>query len=328
MALRVYIVLLAASLLAACAGAEYPGFVDAAVEAASGNQSDDSDRAAPDSASSSVEANRAAEAASLTAALPARPSYANPPQPTEGRSLLDVLNFYGNWSVLAVSADYRGSNGGSTLAFDNARRDFTTQLQSIGFDADNISQLTMRPGVDDSGALPATMNNIRSELRRVTQEADGGCLVYFTSHGSPEGISLGSTGLISPADVHDLLSRYCEDVPTILIMSACYSGVFTQGEMAQDNRFIMTAARSDRTSFGCGENNQYPYFDACLIENLPHAGDWLDLARSTQGCVQSLEASLGLAPPSSPQILMGPQVRDTILTPFITTDYGPPASGT
>lgn len=327
MALRNLAVLVAASLLAACASAEYPGFVDAAVEAATGSSADN---AAPASGNvaSLPETNRADVAPSSEAPVIARPSYANPVQPTEGRSLLDVLNFYQDWSVLAVSADYRGSNGGSTLAFDNARRDLSTQLTSIGFDRENIAQLTMRPGHDDTGALPATMNNIRSELRRITQDADGGCLVYFTSHGSPEGISLGSTGLISPTDVHNMLNRYCEDVPTILIMSACYSGVFAQGEMTQNNRFIMTAARSDRTSFGCGEADQYPYFDACLIENLPHAGDWLDLARATQGCVQSLESSLGLAPPSSPQIFMGPAVRETILMPFITTDYGPPASGT
>ncbi len=325
MALRILSVFLAASLLGACASADYPGFVDAAVEAAS---SDGTDSAARNTASIPTDNNVSAAEVVTNPAPATRPDYANPPRNTEGRSLLDVLNFYKDWAVVAVSADYRGSNGGNTDAFDNARRDFSARLTAVGFDPRNISQLTMRPGRDETGALPATMNNIRSELRRVRHDARGGCLVYFTSHGSPDGISLGATGLISPADINDMLSRYCGQSPTILIMSACYSGVFAQGDLVQENRFIMTAARSDRTSFGCGEADQYPYFDACLIENLPRAGDWLDLARSTQGCVQSLESSLGLSPPSSPQIYMGPAVRDIVLTPFITVDYGPPRSGT
>ncbi len=328
MALRLISILIAASLLGACAGADYPGFVDAAVEATTGTDLQEQAEHRQNNVPSRNDngAVTAAPANTVSSNI-AGPSLATPVAQSDARSLMDVLNFYQNWSALVVSADYRGAAGGSTMAFDNARRDISTQLLNIGFDAGNMAQLTMRPGVDDSDAMPATMDNIRSELRRINRTADEGCLVYFTSHGSPDGLSLGATGLITPDDINNLLERHCGASPTVLIVSACYSGVFARGDMAQENRFIITAARSDRTSFGCGESNQYPFFDACLIENFPQAEDWLDLARSAQGCVQSLESNLNLNPPSAPQIYMGPAVRDVVLTPFITVTHGPPGSG-
>ena len=29
---------------------------------------------------------------------------------------------------------------------------------------------------------------------------------------------------------------------------------------------VLTAARPDRTSFGCGEADKYPYFDDCFLQ--------------------------------------------------------------
>lgn len=320
---RILGVLLLAGGLGACASADYPGFVDAAVETTTGRDLEAERTGQPHAETNhaqEAEPNQASEIATARRAMAEEAG-------TDDRSLARVLNFYSDWAAVVVSADYRANTGATTMAFDNARRDFSNHLISIGFDPGHISQLSMRPGTDDSGALPATMSNIQDELRRQTRAAEGGCLVYLTSHGSPEGISLGATGLISPAQVDGMLDDHCGNAPTVLIVSACYSGVFASPGMAQDNRFIMTAARSDRTSFGCGESDQYPYFDACVIENFGGAEDWLHLAQMTRGCVEDMENAIGARPPSSPQIVVGTFMRNVVVTPFIAVAYGPQGSG-
>ena len=62
----------------------------------------------------------------------------------------------------------------------------------------------------------------------------------------------------------------------IVVISACFSGVFVPA-LAGDQRMILTAARPDRTSFGCGESDKYPYFDDCFLSSAPQARDFLDL---------------------------------------------------
>ena len=48
--------------------------------------------------------------------------------------------------------------------------------------------------------------------------------------------------------------------PTVLIISACYSGSLIP-TLSGPNRMIITAARSDRSSFGCQEENEFTFFD-------------------------------------------------------------------
>ena len=40
---------------------------------------------------------------------------------------------------------------------------------------------------------------------------------------------------------------------------------------------VVTAARPDRTSFGCGELDHYTYFDDCFLRAIPHAEDFAAL---------------------------------------------------
>jgi hypothetical protein len=94
----------------------------------------------------------------------------------------------------------------------------------------------------------------------------------------------------------------------VVIISACFSGVFIP-VLAASNRMIFTAARPDRTSFGCGASDKYPYFDACILQVLPGARDFSSLAPKVQACVAQREIELGAAPPSEPQVWIGPALR-------------------
>jgi hypothetical protein len=213
---------------------------------------------------------------------------------------------FGDWAAIVVAGDWRGSGGGDTRAFENARRDVGQALVSAGFAPANIRSFGVaatEPGVGEtSGAA------VVAGLRDAVARARGGCLLYLTSHGTPQGIVFGKRGMLGPAALDRLLDVTCQGRPTVVFVSACFSGVFVPA-LAAPNRMIVTAARPDRSSFGCGEDDRYPYFDACVLEAWPASRDFLGLGRTVQACVARREREMRLAPPSEPQIYAGPRIR-------------------
>jgi Peptidase C13 family len=56
----------------------------------------------------------------------------------------------------------------------------------------------------------------------------------------------------------------------VVIVSACYSGVFV-GPLANDNTLVITAAYFDHSSFGCQDKVKWTYFgDAFFNRALRH----------------------------------------------------------
>jgi hypothetical protein len=215
---------------------------------------------------------------------------------------------FGDWAAVFVAGDFRGHGGGPSETFDNARRDLAEAFVAAGFDRANIQQFSVRPQLyPDSSPLPSDMALIRTELSRLAEKAKGGCLVYFTSHGSPEGALVGRS-LMSPAFAARMVGEACGDRPTVAVISACFSGVFVPA-LAGPNRLVLTAARPDRSSFGCGESDRYPYFDACVLESMPGAQDFAVLGRKAQACVTRMETEAKIGPPSEPQMAVGGELR-------------------
>jgi len=146
---------------------------------------------------------------------------------------------------------------------------------------------------------------ITGELDRLAGSAKGGCLIYFTSHGSPEGLVLGDGGL-TPSAMASMVDDACGDRPAVVVVAACFSGVFIP-PLAGPNRMVMTAARPDRASFGCGEADHYTFFtpacsSGCRWRMIPALG------RAVQTCVAKREHDLGADPPSEPQLWIGPEL--------------------
>jgi len=317
--------------LGACAGADYPGFVDATVEVTTGvdlqegleNYTNEQDgRRQP--------ATQTAAAAAPQAVV--RDDVSNTRARASVRRSSGSDSPFANWSAVVVAGDHRAATGADTDAFDNARREVASQLRRIGFEAQNMSQFSMRPTrYQENGLQTMSFAAMQSGLHQSRRRARDGCLVYMTSHGFPAGFAVGNFEVIAAAHINEMLDEECGDDPTILIVSSCYSGVFAQGDLAKPNRFIMTASRSDRTSFGCGEGDRYPYFDACVLEVFPQATNFVDVARNTRACVEAREQAGNLSPPSAPQIYMGPEIRELMMSPFViqqSDQYGPSLSGT
>ena len=83
--------------------------------------------------------------------------------------------------------------------------------------------------------------------------------------------------MISPDKMAAIVGNACGSRPTVVIIAACYSGVFVPA-LAAPNRMVFTAARPDRPSFGCGDSDRYTFFDQCFLEAVPQSGDFPGLA--------------------------------------------------
>lgn len=219
-----------------------------------------------------------------------------------------------DWAVGILAADWRDSDGAPIDAFENAGRDLARAFAEAGFSADNIAHMSLRPR--ELGGLSLSSDTFFSAFAQKTQAAQAGCLLYFTSHGVPEGMVMGSEGLISPPDMNTLVGQWCGERPTVVVVSACFSGVFVP-VLAAPNRLVMSAARPDRSSFGCGAGIIYPVFDGCVLDSLTHADDFVHLSSLTRRCVAAEERRQRLWPPSEPLTHLGKDVEDL----FIFLDF-------
>jgi hypothetical protein len=216
---------------------------------------------------------------------------------------------FADWAAIVVAGDNHASGGGRTEVFDNGRRDLAKAFTDVGFAPQNVLQFSVQADryADPKPQSARPWRNLVEQFSGLTQKARGGCLLYFTSHGSPEGIVVGD-GLLSPAQLAALVDDFCGKRPTVAVVSACFSGVFAP-ELEWPNRLIMTAARPDRTSFGCGATDRYTYFDDCFLQSLKAANSLQDLTGTVPTCVARREKAEQIGPPSEPQVVIGPQMR-------------------
>jgi hypothetical protein len=215
---------------------------------------------------------------------------------------------YGDWAAVVVAGDWHAHDGSPSEIFDNARRDVAAALVKIGFKPEHVLQFSVRPErYGDTHPFNSDVDSIGSSLADLARRENGGCLLYFSSHGSPSGLVLGDT-ILAPSQLAGIVTQACGGRPTIVVISACYSGVFVPALQAP-NRMVLTAARPDRTSFGCGGTNKYPYFDACFLSSVQSAVDFDDLAHRTKDCVADTEQQTGMSPPSEPQIFIGKTIE-------------------
>lgn len=219
-----------------------------------------------------------------------------------------------DWAAVVVSGDDHAAHARTrTEAFDNARRDVVTLLERRGFQPDHIAQFSVEAGREHVAlSQPGAILHSLAELAKT---APGGCLVYLSSHGAPRDIVVGQADL-TPGQLARGLRAACGDRPTAVVLSACFSGSFLPA-LEGPNRFVLTAARRDRSSFGCGESDRYPYFDGCVIEALPTTADLVALADRARACVRQREDEENLRPRSEPQLFVGPEFarEDPAFTP-------------
>lgn len=209
------------------------------------------------------------------------------------------------WTAVVIAGDWRAGPGQTTKAFDNGRRDIAKALVGVGFDPSNVLQYSLRPSWpgDDLKVVTSAKTAVSGFIDKARTARDG-CLFYVTSHGLPGGVVFGPQLVMTPDMLRRLMVEACPARPSVVVVSACYAGAFLP-TMAAPDRMVMTAARRDRASFGCGAKDVHTYFDDCMLQALPKAKGFIALPGAVKACVAAREKATRMRPPSEPQVSVG-----------------------
>lgn len=210
----------------------------------------------------------------------------------------------GVWKGILMTGD------DSINAFDNARIKLKSLFTGFGIKAENLKELSMAPGMQNSSVTASSRANFEQTLSGLNLGPNDKCLIFLTSHGSRQGFYLKNQNTYDPASFHAAVSAACGSRKTVVLVSACYSGVFNNNPAWQkENMVIMTAASPTNTSFGCGAENQYTFWDNCLIDNLPTAQSWSGFSDTVKSCISQKESG-GSFTPSGPTSFIGSQMQN------------------
>jgi len=168
-------------------------------------------------------------------------------------------------------------------------------------------------GPDGNGGadLPhGSISALAVALAHVAEVADPNedvLVLFTTSHGFDQGIAYhdgdSGYGVLSPAYLRDVLNDVGLE-RRVLLLSACYSGVFVP-HLATSDTAIITAAARDRTSFGCQAQADWTYFgDAMINRALRQPQSLAAAAAQARGTIDGWEKRQRLTP-SQPQVQIG-----------------------
>ena len=175
-----------------------------------------------------------------------------------------------------------------------------------------------RGGGDDlPRGSPETLAAVLARVAEVMDRRQDVLVLYTTSHGAPFGIVYADgdrgAGAISPAWLRRTLGEL-HIANRLLIISACFSGVFVP-VLADADTAIITAAAANRTSFGCVAENDWTFFGDAMINHglrdpVPLSTSFAEARRLVGGW-----EGQGKLIPSNPQVAIGRDVAKW-LTPL------------
>jgi hypothetical protein len=157
----------------------------------------------------------------------------------------------------------------------------------------------------------ASWSNLATALAGIAHVMDRDqdiLLVYLTTHGSEDHSLLVDQGplpldQIDPAGLAGMLAAHGIRWK-IVVVNACYSGGFVPA-LRGDGTAVLTAARADRSSFGCGADSDATYFGrAWLVDALNRSNDPLAAFTLARQEISGWEQRDKLTP-SEPQIDIG-----------------------
>lgn len=137
--------------------------------------------------------------------------------------------------------------------------------------------------------------------------------VYMTSHGSQDHeFIIDFNDMRLPDLPADEFGRMLADSGIqwkVVVVSACYSGGFIE-PLRDDNTMIITAAASDRTSFGCSDEADLTYFGrAYLADSLSETDDFQAAFDTAAERIERRERDEDISPHSNPQVVAPEPIR-------------------
>ncbi len=208
-----------------------------------------------------------------------------------------------NITVLAF-----GLFGAQSVFESEAKRAADIVAQRAGTKAVEVHANTKTRADVSVASIAATLRSAAQHMDR----ADDVLFLILTSHGSQDGVVVQAgrrVQLLSPAALADMLNA-AGVRHRVVVVSACYSGVFL-APLAGDDTLVITAADADHSSFGCQDKVKWTYFgDAFFNRAVRDAPDLRSAFAEARRLVGKREKQYGLVP-SNPQIAGGKDIDIT-----------------
>ena len=238
-------------------------------------------------------------------------------------------------AVYAAQAGLLARAAGALAANDKTR----TELYFLGFAGDaeedvflneaRAARMILETGFNVSGRALLLVNNaktldqyplanyanLRRALRQTARKMDVAndvLFLFLTSHGTEQhalsanfpGFGLKDIGAAALADaIAEAGIKW-----KIVVVSACYSGGFIK-PLADPYTLVITSARADRPSFGCGHDGPYTYFGRAYFEDSLKQGYFFIRAfEHARALVKAREKRAGFIN-SRPQLRLGAKMK-------------------
>ena len=142
----------------------------------------------------------------------------------------------------------------------------------------------------------ATTHSIEQALQALAQKMNRErdlLFVFLTSHGSrTHELSLDMPRMALPDLPAARLGQLLKATGIrnqVVVVSACYAGGFVPA-LQGERTWVITAARADRTSFGCADDNEFTYFGRALFKDaIPQAATLSDAFEQARKLVDEWE---------------------------------------
>jgi hypothetical protein len=216
-----------------------------------------------------------------------------------------------------ANAFYLGFAGDGEQEIFKREELFAHQVLGEHFDSDERSVDLINDN-DDRDSYPlATVSGLQQSLKLIASRMDlerDVLVLLVTSHGSRDGIAIvnGSIPLLQlgPIDLRHALDESGIKW-RVVIVSACYSGVFVDALKSEDT-LVITAADSDHSSFGCDDDRDLTYFGEALLEDsIPTTASLEEAFKKTTKLIQERETREHKIR-SNPQMSMGARMREKL----------------
>jgi hypothetical protein len=206
---------------------------------------------------------------------------------------------------------------GSESVFRN-EVDYLSLLMSRRFGAQGHT-LSLINNPDTVAVDPlATVSNLDAALKAVGNRMDRQedvLLLFLTSHGSRDhqlyvGMDPLPLDQVTPKNLRAALDASGIQ-NRVVVVSACYSGGFVDA-LRDAHTLVITAARADRTSFGCGADSEITWFGkAFLTDGLNQTTDFVQAFAIANKRIREWELAQDETP-SVPQIAVGTAIEEKL----------------
>ena len=191
----------------------------------------------------------------------------------------------------------------------------TAEKTVLSIDPDAIVFKLSNPALGQGADWPyATLENIDQVLKKMGDLArpQDKVILLMSTHGNADVLSINFGNQYYPHVNAKSLSQSISSLrgkPTLVVLSACFSGSFLE-PLRDVNRVVLTAAAKNRSSFGCQFQSTNTYFVDALL-NQPSLQDRsiVQLMEAAKIDVDSRERKQKLSP-SLPQMFVGASAKE------------------